>query len=169
LPEGELCATEARGAFFDAVRPLVASTLDAADAETRELLAGRVELRHLHTGETHRVRAHVLAQFHPLLVRVVAVGMPHAVELSRWGRRMLPDPDRVEAALESVLHGALSLLPSEDADAILLIEASTREGGLAVLGDPESGTLKMLSVLPGQDLSEALVFGAIEDAPEVAH
>ena len=156
-----LVAHESRMRLANCVRPTVEAVVAQINAPGRSLVLGDPLTVN---GKTYACRLGVLVQAHPLLLRVVVRGLPKAVELERIAGDQVPG---LRDAVDELLAGALAGLTESDQD--LAMQAAIRGGELLVSMDLENGDVKVMVAKRGEDLSRAVVVGAIVSESATTH
>jgi hypothetical protein len=157
-----LVAEEVRERLRAAVTPFVDAVVGRLDSTSQAFARGHAVAEA--GGQTFTGRMGVLVQLHPLLLRVVLYGLPHAVELERFGG---DEVTGLAEVVDDVLAGAMAGLQERDADQVLT--AATRDRELLVGMNLENGDVKVMVAKRGQDLSRGVVVGAIVTEPVTTH
>lgn len=164
----QLVADSIRDNLLRLVEPFLTATLANLDEKGRALAEGRglVEIT-MATGERREFECKTVAllQHTPLMLRLLLLGMPKAVELERFDGGQVPG---LREAVDDVLAGVLAALPEGD-DELAVMAASRRRGGFLATLDLETGRVDVMVAKPGEDLSAGVVLGAICAAPAVAN
>lgn len=151
-----LNADDVRGRLAAAVEPMFSAVLGNVDAQTRDFATGRLGVQV--NGTSYAGRLAAVVQHSPLLLRIVLLGLPYAVELERLPGELVPGLAEIT---EDVLAGALASVNGRSADAAIVAAATQREGGFLFVFDREAGTIRVLVGKAGQDLGRAIELGGI--------
>jgi hypothetical protein len=159
-----LVATETREKLTRVVEPFVDATLGRLDEPSQQLATGDAVAEV--NGRRYPAHVRCILQHAPLMLRVVLVGFPRAVELERFGGDEVPG---LADIVDEVIAGTLASLGNA-ADTAIAAAAAQRRGGFVVFFDYGStGNIGVFVAKTGADLSEAIAIGAITNAPETVH